>query len=544
MGLLISARSLRKSRPNRTLTAHIGAPVGGLNTIAPGYALPEFDCPFLTNLVGAENGVRSRLGYKEWCTGVGAATVPTIMPFSGSSTNGSKDRLFATSTGTAKIYSVGASSAAPTSVLNFASSAGDAGWGVSRGIVNAANAHFLMYCDEQNGYHVYTESTDTWAAVAAGAGATQINGVDPANFVFVTVWKNFVLFVEKDTTKMWFGTAVRSLYGTVTAWDLGSQFPHGGNLVGLWSWTGDGGIGIDDHLVAVSSSGDVVVYKGTDPNDAAKFAVVGVWFVGGVPKGRGIATNFGGDLLILSNVGVVPISKLTSGADATDTSQYATQKIGNTFSRAVATYGSTLGWSLRLHPEDATLLITLPPADGAYPQYAMSVLTHGWSQYRGLPMVSNEAWGGKLYFGTNDGRVCQNTGYLDNLNLAATSFSTIDCSLITAFRNGGNANQKMALSIRPTVISEGGAVPISVEARYRYDLSEAAIPSSAPSNDSNVWDTALWDTARWGGTYATQQPVIGATGMGPDVAIAFRCAASSRTVLVGMDIVYSEGGML
>jgi hypothetical protein len=51
---------------------------------------------------------------------------------------------------------------------------------------------------------------------------------------------------------MWFGSAVNALYGTVTSWDFGSKFKHGGNLVGLWSWTVDGGIGIDDYLVAIA----------------------------------------------------------------------------------------------------------------------------------------------------------------------------------------------------------------------------------------------------------------------------------------------------
>src|SRR6266850_1904459 len=141
----------RRGQPARSVAAHIPAPVGGLNTVDPGYALPELDCPVLYNFIGAENGVRSRLGYKEWCTGVGSSFVPSIIPFHGSSSDGSKDRLFATSTGTAKIYSVGASSATPTAVLTFGSSAGDAGWCVSHSVVNSANAHFCMLCDEQNG---------------------------------------------------------------------------------------------------------------------------------------------------------------------------------------------------------------------------------------------------------------------------------------------------------------------------------------------------------------------------------------------------------
>src|SRR5205085_629605 len=123
------------------------------------------------------------------------------------------------------------------------------------------------------------------------------------------------------------------------------------------------------------------------------FGIKGVWFVGGVPKGRRIATDYGGDLLILSSVGVVPVSTLTAGAETADTSQYATRKIGNLFNRSMSRSGGLKGWSLHIHPEDATLLITVPVADGQNTtQLAMSLLTRGWAQYRDVPMLSAEAW--------------------------------------------------------------------------------------------------------------------------------------------------------
>src|SRR6185369_5567338 len=334
---------------------------------------------------------------------------------------------------------------------------------------------------------------------------------------------------------------VNSFYGTCTSFDFGAQFRHGGTLVGLWSWTLDAGIGVDDYLVAISSSGDVVIYEGTDPTLPTTFAIRGVWFVGGVPAGRRIATDFGGDLLILSSVGVVPLSKLVTATDVSDTSQYATQKIGNLFNRSVATYGALKGWSLSIHPEDNTLLVTIPVADGqATNQLAMSLLTRGWAQYRKLPIVGSGAWKRKLYIGTADGRVCVNTDYLDNVNLAASSYSSISCSGITAFRNGGNATQKQVVMIRPTIISEGGSVANTFEARYRYDLTEASPPISFISNASNLWGSGLWGTALWGGGFVTEQPASGASGMGPDAAIAFRLEATSRTVLTGIDVVFTE----
>src|SRR5437763_331286 len=84
----------RRPQPRENLPATIPAPVGGLNTIDPGFALPETDCPLLYNLIGAENGLRSRLGWKEWATGLGGE-VRSVIPFVGSDQAGSTDRLFA-----------------------------------------------------------------------------------------------------------------------------------------------------------------------------------------------------------------------------------------------------------------------------------------------------------------------------------------------------------------------------------------------------------------------------------------------------------------
>jgi hypothetical protein len=598
----------RKPIPMQTAeSAHIPAPLGGLNTIDPGYGMPDSDCPLLYNMIGAENGLRSRLGYREWCTnltGNADNTVRSILPFTGSHKNGSSDRLFAcTSTG---IWDVSSSSASPTQTVGWltsggTSAAGDAGYCISCVSVNSAGGHFLLLCDEENGYYTYTEATSTWTRVIQGAstawqnthayilndqvsnggltylctlagtsGATgptgtgtgivdggahwdyqpSITGVDPATFCYVMVWKNRVWFVQKDTGIAWylpigFG-AGGSIYGTATAFNFGAQFKNGGPLVGLYSWTTDGGSGPDDRLVAVSGGGDVVIYAGTDPSLPYTFGLVGRWYLGGVPYGRRIATDHGGDLLVLSNIGIIPLSKLVLGNPVLDRTQYSTYKISNLFNRLAATYRGLKGWSLRIHPEDNSLIVSVPVADGqATNQLAMSLTTRGWSQYRNLPLLSMDAWGGLLYFGTADGKVCINTNYIDGVTLAdPNAFTPIDCSVITKFNNLGNGNQKQLTIIRPTILSEGGSILTSIEARYRYNLNEAASPSGASTSGESLWDSAVWDSSTWGGAYSTQQNTGGAAGMGPDAAIACRLSATSRTVLVGFDIEFVQGGML
>lgn len=591
---------MRRSPARTARSGSIPAPMGGLNTVDSGFAMPKADCPVLYNMIGAENGLRGRLGSAEWCTGlVGIAdnTVRAELPFTGSHKNGSSNKLFAT---TSKgIYDVSASSGAPPLVVTFGIQTGDAGRGISQVVVNSSGGHFLVYCDEENGYYVYSEATTAWVKViqanavawaaatvyAAGArvsnggltyttpaGGTSANapatgpagtgaaivdntviwtyspsvgGVDPAQFVFVLAWKNRLWFVQKDTGVAWylpigFG-AGGSLYGTAVAFNFGAQFQHGGGLVGLYTWTADGGGGPDDRLVAVSGGGDVVIYAGIDPSVANTFGIVGRWYIGGVPAGRQIATDHGGDLLLMSTTGIVPLTKIVQGV-AQDAEVYSTYKISNLFSRLASAYGNVNGWALKLHPEDNCLIVTVPTVEGQPTnQLAMSMVTKGWSQYRDLPIVSMAPWAGKLYFGTADGRVCVNTGSVDGVLISdPNAFMPIDCSGITRFNKMGRASQKQITLMEATIISEGGEINHNEEARYSYDLTEAARPGGAPSAGSSLWDSAIWDVSKWGGAYATQQEMGGAVGMGPDAAIAFRMAVTSRTVLIGFDLEWIE----
>lgn len=538
----------RRPSPPTMEMAHIPAPLGGINTISAGSAMPVGDCVQMYNLIGAEYGLRTRLGSREWCTGLTGALdnqVRAFLPFNGSAASGANDKLFAcTSTG---IWDVTSSSASPSQVLTFSTTSGRAGFGVSHGVVTTAG-HFLVYCDEVNGMHVYTETGNTWAAVTMGAGASQISGVDPEDLVFVTVFKGRLWFVERDTASLWY-LDTGALYGAATKFALGTQLRAGGPLVGVWNWTIDGGRGIDDMLVAVSTGGDVVIYRGTDPSNADDFGIKGVWYMGPPPAGRDVATNYGGDMLMMSRTGIVPLSRLVMGTGEIARNQYSTAKISNLFNQLMETRATMNGWSMRLHPQDNALIVTVPESDG-YPttQLVMSLATQGWGRYRDLDIYSSEVYGGKLYYGTVDGKVCINDGDVDGVTLAdPNAYSAIEWSCLTRFENLGNGRQKRIQIIRPTIVSAIAGQAFAVAARYKYDFSElAAVTPAVPA--SGAWDSSVWDTSVWGGAdgsgYAPQQEVRGAIGVGTDVAIAIRGSSVGRTILVGVDIGFTQGGVL
>lgn len=589
--------------------------MGGVNTVAVASQMPDGDAVYCYNVIASDSGLRSRLGYLEWCTGLSGATdgdklVPTLLPFAGTAKNGFNDRLFAaTSSG---LWDISASTATPALLLAFPDTSGDAGTGVSC-VVPTPAGHFLFYTDEQNGLFIYSEATDTWTqpllgvnqawnsntdylvddqvlnggniyiATAGGTSASsggptgtgssisdgsvtwdyvgpQVPNTigpsladqqlgyagDPASFVAIAVWKSRPFLVERDTSRAWY-LDVNSIYGTATSFDFGSKMQHGGPLRNLYSWSYDAGNGMDSMLVGISGAGDVVIYAGTDPTSADTFGIKGSWFLGGVVSGRNIATDFGGDVLVLSLLGLKPLSELISGAPEGDAKQYATYKITNLFNLAATTFKDLPGWAVHIHPTDNALLVTVPTQAGQpTTQLAMAFGKKGWFPYRDLPIYSAAVWNGVLYFGTNDGRVCRNEGYVDNVKLAdASSFAPVGWSVLTASQNLGNAQMKRIHMLRPTVLSQTNRPLVQAKAVYGFSTVEPALPAGAsPGGTTGTWNASTWDVSVWSGDSSPSQRIQGATGIGRDVAIAIRGEAISRTTLVGVDVFFDVGGLL
>lgn len=515
--------------------------MGGLNTVSPAAAMPPTEALQLFNLVASEFGLRSRLGSREWVTSLGGE-VRSVLPFTGSTANGANNRLFVTtSTG---IWDASSSTGAPTQVLAFNSSAALAGYGISHVFVNSAGAHFLLYTDEENGLHVYSEGGGWNVPTMGGGPPWGITGADPARFVFVAQWKSRLLYVEKDTSKAWYPGA-GLLTGTVNAFDFAGRFKAGGPLVGLWNWTYDGGAGLDDSLVAISGGGDVAVYQGSSVED--DIHLKGVWTLGGAPPaGREIATAWGGDLLLLSRTGVLPISQLVTGTDIG--ARYTTAKVANLFNTLMLTRADMLGWTLRIHPEDNCLVVTVPTVPSApTEQLVMALANRAWSRYRDLPIFSSAVWNGKFYFGTADGRVLINDGYVDGVLIPPgdpDAFTPVQWALLTAFQSLGDGRHKRVELIRPTILAAAPLTAFRVEPRYRYNFNEIAPVSGGPAGGSGTWDGGTWDETLWAGDYFATQGVFGAAGIGVEVAIAMRGQAVGRTIVVGWDTLLSEGGWL
>lgn len=525
-------------RPSPQITKSVPypAPILGINAVDGLSDMDPRDAIFCYNMYPSKYGLRVRKGYVEWATNVGTnGGGRTVMAYKGSTA--ANDRLFATSQ--EGIFNVSASGSSFSTVVVFGTTTGNAGYGQYLGFVTSAG-HFLLYFDEVNGYYTYTESTTTWAAVPGGS----MTGIAPGDIVGGCTHKGRLWFVKRNSASAYYLSA-GTITGAVTEFNFGTRFKNGGYLVNLYSWTVDGGEGMDDHLVAVSSSGDVVIFKGNDPSSATDWFQHGAWFIGRPPAGRRVAGALGRELYLLSSYGVLPLSALIAGGAVEDDSIYLTRRITDPIRTHMASTLDNLGWELQLIPDANLLLVSAPQVSGEQQiQFIQEMNKRAWGVFRGFPYYTGKEWNGEFYFSNAAGKVYVMTGNLDNVNLAGSSYEQIEFSLLTSYQElEADGFSKRTHFIRP-VFTGGGVPGYEVSAQYDYKLFEGNPTIGLGTISGATWDSAIWDDDLWAGGAVVTDKVVGGDGMGRAIAIALKGKSAAETTLIKFDVMADVGGML
>ena len=514
------------------------ASVGGMNALDALIAMPAQDCLWSNNIMPSEYGLRMRKGYTEWANGITGA-VRTIIPFEGQAADSATDRLWAVSEN--GIWNVSLyNTTTPNQDVVFAVQGDEAGYGVFTEFTNDASERYLMYADASNGLHRYQENVG-WDIPPI---VSEDLSFDVANVAFVMAWKNRLWFVEQDSGDAWY-LPPDAIQGTVTKFTFGSKFTHGGELMGLWNWTVDGGDGIDDFLVAISRGGDVLVYHGTDPI-LPDFGLRGSYFIGEVPESRRLGVEYGGDLYVLSTYGITSIRDLLQGHEPTHIKGSPSAKISRFLRAAVQIGKDKFQWAMHINPSDGFLQVVTPPdTNGVRLQYNQNLLTNGWGRWVGVPLNCAETWNGDYYFGTDDGQVFLYDGELDGNLLDGTIGEPISFDLLTSFQAPqSHATYKRVGIIRPIGILAGTA-SINVKAIYDYDLSTILkAPPVLGTGENSIWDTGIWDKDVWDYTLTGASLPVGAAGIGRAFAVAMKGSSATRLNILGWDVMYTEGDYL
>jgi hypothetical protein len=327
------------------------------------------------------------------------------------------------------------------------------------------------------------------ATFVLGAGTLATN-----TLVHVGNYQKRLFFVKNGDLSFYYNTSTGALTGTVAEYPTRQLFPRGGYLVALGTWSADGGDGLNDRLCAITSEGEIAVFQGTDPASDATWGLVGVYYIGR-PIGRRCFTKIGAELLILTERGLLPITKaLTAGA--TEESIAVTFKIDSAFNDQAKSYFSTFGWDVTLIPRSTVGIVNIPSA-GQKVQYVWNLLTKAWSRFTGWEASCTCLYNGELYLGMQ-GKVAK------ALTGASDFGSAINATMFTAFNYFGSKSSKRVVLLRPTFASDGPfGYFLGGNTNFAREVPTGLV--STPSVAAALWDTALWDAAFWSADYLVTQ---------------------------------------
>ena len=522
------------------------APSGGIDARQSLSEMPIDSCIFCYNMTPSPYGMTLRNGYENWAdniykegyVGISVSDhiIKTIIPFTGTVNGvvGTKKLFAVTATG---IFDITEKDQPPEEGIVWENRDYAAGNAIYCHYVTDAGSHIIFVADESNGLVYYDADTDTWAPY------NDITGIDRANIVFIMVHKQRIWLGERGTSTGYY-LDVGAIAGQATPFYFGSKFSHGGALKGLYNWSIDGGDGVDDILICLSDTGDVLPYKGSDPSDTNTWSLIGSFYIGGTPLGRDVMTELGGVLYCLSTYGVISMQDLLHGVSAADiTHKGLTHKISPIISKHLRETSDQYGWHLQFLPAKGTMVISSPIEENISPkQYVLDTTTQGWGYWDGLPIYCMAEWNDQLYFG-DIYKVHYMTGYLDKVGVQDETPTPIDFSVLTSFQTLGEVGLfKCVQTIRPDFLAH--SVPsYTVRAIYDYRVNYFQPSSPSAIKDYGIWDQSKWDQAFWWAEnrYGFER-LSGASGMGRAVALAMKGSASSALNIVSFDVIWKTGG--
>lgn len=412
-----------------------------------------------------------------------------------------------------------------------------------------AAGNFLCVVFPGAGYYTYND-TAGWVEHIAGTAAGQIDGADPTKFGFIYVWKNRIFFVEEGT-----GTAfylpVKTLTGKVDPIEFGPMFPHGGEMAYGGTWTVDSGSGLNDMMVVISSEGDLLLYEGTDPNDAATFNLNGRWYVGHVPDGRRFATPYGADMALISERGILLMTDILRGTDTMPQNE-AASRINQLLQPDVRASIHTRYWEIKMLTDVNILSINAPQLklNTGY-IWALDMTAFGASKMTNFPFTNIEMFEGQSYAADNNGRVWKlwqgsKDGFIEETapGVGGNPGKDIEAYVQTAFVPLGEAFRwKRFILVRAGFRA---LAPPSARMALNPEWTFAQ-PLAAPTyveTGSSLWDEDDWSFGVWSGSTQTYKVWVGAQGMGHFASLAMRVRGRPKTVFIDWDCVVEPGGIL
>lgn len=472
----------------------IPAPLGGLDAISPISAMDPKYALILQNWVPRPGYVELRGGYNAWVQGLNSnSTVETLMTYRPA---GASEQLFAA--GGSRIYNV-SNYALPTIVQTGRANARNQ-------YINYTPANSSSYLAVVNGADPYTIFDGTnWTQPA-------IAGVSSSSFIGINAFKRRIWFIPINSTTPYY-LDTDAIQGTANPFPIGAFMTKGGFVMAMGTWTVDGGTGPDDLAVFITSKGQAIIYKGTDPTNANAWALVGVFDLP-LPLGRRCLVKLGSDLGIITLQGLIPISQALPFDPAGVRSVALTNQIQNAMLQAAQQGSNLFGWEAHTFTQQTLLIMNYPIQENQLQQqFVMNFLTGAWCQFTNWNANCFEIFNESLYFADNKGDV--NLAYTSQFDLVSPITANMKCAFNYFDDPGRIKNMRM---LRPLLVADGTITP-TVGVDVDFGSSSITAPVSLITPSGGLWDVSLWDVGTWSSGSVTVNNWLSVTALGTALAV-------------------------
>jgi hypothetical protein len=366
----------------------------------------------------------------------------------------------------------------------------------------ATGTNWMVVCNESGDYPLRFNGT-SWVTLdgTAGApaptdGAAKITG--PAgsavefghNLSYVWKYRGRLYFIEAGSMNAWY-LPIDSVGGLLAKIPLAGAASRGGKLVSGASWSLDAGDGIDDKNVFITSEGEVLIFTGSNPSDAANWRQEGRYMTS-PPMGMNAHLSVGGDLLLLTVDGIIPLSQaITKEAGQLELAML-TRTIKPLWREAVAEKRAW-PWTAKKWDEYGGDFVALP---GGKPgeRFCLVVnnITGAWCRFLGYDATCFIRMRADMFFGTQDGIVMQadRTGLDDGHAYVAT--------LVGGWEMFGAPSAQFVWHQARATFKSSAGEPFVPQLAATVDNLIVIPQPPAPGPDPglrDVWDQALWGPA-------------------------------------------------
>lgn len=368
---------------------------------------------------------------------------------------------------------------------------------------NGATGHLILGAITGGPFQDNEPITDGAGGAATADGVnTQlygaITGTKPdgsalltSDFSYVWTYKHRLFFILKDSLDAYYLENIDSVTGVAKLLPMGAEFSLGGKLFIGSQWSLSAGDGLQENCVFVTDEGEVAVYSGDNPATATTWFKNGRYQIG-KPRGPKSFIRAGGDLIFATNIGFVPLSQAVQIDFSVLAGSAVSYPIETAWNEAVQ-LRATGYWDAIIWPEKQMVLVSLPTENEQPPSMLVTnARTGAWANFTGWSGTCFEIFNGRLFFGSQNGKVVEAwvTGLDQGLPYTATYVP-----LFSDFSDSGA--QKIGLMAR---VQSRGPYSISpqMSAQSNWVVSLPSAPAATPVPEGSEWGVGIWGQSVWG----------------------------------------------